>query len=267
MFGVVPKTLWSKLLPADEDNLCTLAMRLLLIEDADRLLLVDTGIGTKQDDKFFSHYYLDKENTLEKSLAKYGFSKDDITDVFLTHLHFDHAGGAVEMIDGKLIPAFKNATYWSNEVHYQWATQPNAREKASFLKENILPIQQSGNLQFISVPNHQEMLMPFTKDISIRFVSGHTKAMMLPQVQYKDKTIVFMADLIPTAAHFALPYIASYDVFPLDAILEKDAFLQEALDNDYVLFFEHDAHIECCTIQKNEKNKIVIKNHFSLSDI
>ncbi|ANI89477.1 MBL fold metallo-hydrolase [Arachidicoccus ginsenosidimutans] len=267
MFGVVPKTLWNKLLPADDNNLCTLAMRLLLIEDEGRLILIDTGIGNKQDEKFFSHYYLDKENTLDKSLSKYGFSKDDITDVFLTHLHFDHVGGAVDLVDDKLIPAFKNATYWSNETHCKWATQPNAREKASFLKENILPLQESGKLQFLRVPYHNEELLSFTKNISIRFSYGHTKAMMLPQINYKTKTIVYMADLIPTAAHFSLPYIASYDVFPLDSMTEKESFLNEALGNNYILFFEHDATVECCTIQKNEKNKIVIKEQFSVSDI
>ncbi|MDE1191645.1 MAG: MBL fold metallo-hydrolase [Arachidicoccus sp.] len=267
MFGVVPKTLWSKQIPADENNLITLAMRLLLIEDENKLILIDTGIGSKQDEKFFGHYYLNKENTLEKSLAKHGFSKDDITDVFLTHLHFDHVGGAIEIDDGNLVPAFKNAVYWSNETHWNWAIEPNAREKASFLKENILPIEQSGKLQFIQVPEDANTIVPFTKNISVRFVSGHTNAMMVPQIKYKDKTIVYMADLIPTSAHFGLPYIASYDVYPLTALQEKEIFLNEAVDNDYILFFEHDANVECCTLWKNEKNKIIIKHQFKIEDI
>ena len=265
IFGVVPKTLWSKQIPADENNLILLAMRLLLIEDDGRLILIDTGIGDKQDEKFFSHYYLNKENTLEKSLAKLGFSKDDITDVFLTHLHFDHVGGAIDLVDGKLIPAFKNATYWSNETHWNWAVSPNAREKASFLKENILPLQESGKLKYIEVAAGKQSV--FSDNISVRFVSGHTKAMMLPQIQYRQRTIVYTADLIPTAAHFPLPYVASYDVYPLDAMKEKELFLNEALDNDYILFFEHDANIECCTLRKNEKNKIIIKEQFTINDI
>lgn len=266
MFGVVPKTLWSRQIPADENNLIELAMRLLLIEDEGKLILIDTGIGNKQDEKFFSHYYLNKENTLEKSLAKYGFSKNDITDVILTHLHFDHVGGAIEKINDQLVPAFKNATYWSNEMHWNWAVQPNAREKASFFKENILPIQESGQLKFINVPKDNDTVS-FSKNISLRFVSGHTKAMMLPQVEYKNRTVVYTADLIPTAAHLPTAYVAGYDVYPLDAMNEKETFLNEALDRDYILFFEHDARFGCCTIQKNEKNKIVVKDRFTVNDI
>lgn len=259
MFGVVPKTIWNKLNPADENNLCSWAMRCLLIEEGNKLILVDNGIGNKQDAKFFSHYYLHGEATLEKSLQQYGFTKDDITDVLLTHLHFDHCGGSIERVGDKLLPAFKNATYWSNRQHWQWATQPNAREKASFLKENILPIQESGQLQFIEAP-----LTPFTEqgnlnsvtwlpNITIRFVHGHTNAMMLPQIQYNNKTIVYMADLLPSTAHLPLPYVMAYDMFPLTTLTEKESFLQEAVNNNYILMFEHDVQTECCTLQTTEK--------------
>jgi glyoxylase-like metal-dependent hydrolase (beta-lactamase superfamily II) len=259
MFGVVPKTIWNKLNPADNNNLCSWAMRCLLIEDGNKLILVDNGIGNKQDAKFFSHYYLHGEATLEKSLQQYGFNKEDITDVLLTHLHFDHCGGSIERVGDKLLPAFKNATYWSNRQHWQWATQPNAREKASFLKENILPIQESGQLQFIEAP-----LTPFTEqgnlhsvtwlpNIAIRFVHGHTNAMMLPQIQYNNKTIVYMADLLPSTAHLPLPYVMAYDMFPLTTLTEKESFLQEAVNNNYILMFEHDVQTECCTLQTTEK--------------
>ncbi len=266
MFGVVPKTLWNKVLPADDNNMCELAMRCLLIKEEERLILIDTGIGNKQDEKFFSHYFLHGNNTLEKSLAKHGFSKDDITDVFLTHLHFDHVGGAVENNKGQLSPAFKNAVYWSNESHWEWAIKPNARESASFLKENILPLQENNQLKFIDLPKN-DTLVSFTEKISIRFVSGHTKAMMLPQIQYKNRTIVFVADLIPTPAHLPTPYIASYDMFPLLTMHEKTCFLEEALAKDFILFFEHDALVECCTLRKNEKGKVVIKDCFSIEDL
>lgn len=249
MFGVVPKTLWNKLNPADENNLCTWAMRCLLIEDGNRLILIDNGIGDKQDAKFFSHYYLHGDATLDKSLAAHGFHRDDITDVFLTHLHFDHCGGSIVREGDKLVPAFKNATFWSNEDHWKWATVPNDREKASFLKENILPIQESGQLKFIA---HQEGVA-FTDQISIRFANGHTDAMMLPQIRYKDKTIVYMADLLPSVAHLPLPYVMAYDMFPLTTLTEKKKFLQEAADNQYVLFFEHDPVNECCVLQTTEK--------------
>ncbi|HNF30416.1 MAG TPA: MBL fold metallo-hydrolase, partial [Chitinophagaceae bacterium] len=234
MFGVVPKSIWNKLNPADENNMCSWAMRCLLIQDGNRLILVDNGIGNKQDAKFFSYYFLHGENTLEKSLAKYGFHKNDITDVILTHLHFDHCGGSVDRIDNKLIPAFKNATYWSNQNHWQWATQPNDREKASFLKENILPIQENGQLQFINLPNTSLEqtgklgMSSFNEFIDLRFVNGHTDMMMLPQIKYKNKTIVYMADLLPSAAHIPLPYVMAYDMFPLTTLKEKKSFLQEA---------------------------------------
>ena len=262
MFGVVPKTIWSKLIPADENNLCTLAMRCLLIEDSDKLILVDTGLGNKQDAKFFGHYYLHGENTLDKSLTKLGFNKDDITDVFLTHLHFDHVGGAIVRENESLVPAFKNATYWSNEKHWNWAIHPNDREKASFLKENIIPIQESGQLKFIEEVDGAG----FVNNVSVRFAYGHTDAMMLPQIRYKGRTLVYMADLLPTVAHIPQPYVMSYDMFPLQTMKEKKAFLQEALENDYILFLEHDAINECCTLKMTEKG-IRVADTFKLSDI
>jgi glyoxylase-like metal-dependent hydrolase (beta-lactamase superfamily II) len=249
MFGVVPKSIWNKLNPADENNLCSWALRCLLVEDGDKLILIDNGIGDKQDAKFFSHYYLHGDDSLDRSLAKHGFSKDDITDVILTHLHFDHCGGSIVRDGDKLIPAFKNATYWSNEGHWNWATNPNDREKASFLKENILPIQESGQLKFVSA---EEGTMVMDK-IRIRFVNGHTDAMMLPQISYKGKTIVYMADLLPAAAHIPVPYVMAYDMFPLTTLNEKKSFLNEAVENDYILFFEHDPKIECCDLQRTEK--------------
>lgn len=271
MFGVVPKSMWNKLNPADENNLCNWALRCLLIEDGSRLILVDNGCGNKQDAKFFSHYYLHGD-TLETSLGKLGFHKDDITDVFLTHLHFDHCGGSITRDDDKLIPAFKNAVYHSNTDHWQWATVPNDREKASFLKENILPIKESGQLQFIQVPdkgfapNGELSSTTFTDNISVRFVNGHTDKMMLPQIRYKGRTIVYMADLLPSAGHIPLPYVMAYDMFPLTTLQEKKTFLQEAVENDYILYFEHDPVNECCTVQLTEKG-IRYKDIFSLTDI
>jgi glyoxylase-like metal-dependent hydrolase (beta-lactamase superfamily II) len=256
MFGVVPKSIWNKINPADESNMCNWALRSLLIEDEGRLILVDTGMGDKQDAKFFGHYYLHGDDTLDKSLAKHGFSKDDITDVFHTHLHFDHCGGTIVRENDKLIPAFKNASFWSNAEHWDWAVYPNEREKASFLKENILPIEESGRLGESN----------FTDNISIRFVSGHTKSMMLPQIQYKGKTIVYMADLLPSAGHIPLPYVMGYDMFPLTTLQEKKSFLQEALEGEYILFFEHDPVNECCTLQQTEKG-IRVKEFFKLSEI
>ena len=263
MFGVVPKSMWNKLNPADENNLCTWAMRCLLIRDGDRLILVDTGIGDKQDAKFFGHYYLHGEDTLDRSLARYGFHRNDITDVLLTHLHFDHVGGAIVIENNKMAPAFKNATYWSNEQHWQWAIKPNDREKASFLKENIQPIQDSGKLKFIEVIED----IPFSEHVSIRFVNGHTHAMMLPQIDhYKGKTLVYMADLLPSIGHISIPYVMSYDMFPLTTLQEKKAFLQEALQNNFVLFFEHDPLYECCTLQMTDKG-IRMKEIFKLESL
>ncbi|MES2418116.1 MAG: MBL fold metallo-hydrolase [Bacteroidota bacterium] len=262
MFGVVPKSIWQKSNPADTNNLCTWAMRCLLIEDGNRLILIDNGIGNKQDEKFLSHYYLHGDDTLDKSLATKGFSRGDITDVFLTHLHFDHCGGSIERQGEKLRPAFKNAFYWSNAQHWDWAVNPNDREKASFLKENILPIQDSGQLRFIA----QQDGVSFTDEIKIRFAFGHTDAMMLPQLSYKDKTIVYMADLLPSVGHIPLPYVMAYDMFPLQTLKEKKAFLEEAAINNYILYLEHDPINECCTLQLTEKGPRVDKT-FKLDEI
>jgi glyoxylase-like metal-dependent hydrolase (beta-lactamase superfamily II) len=262
MFGVVPKSIWQKSNPADENNMCSWAMRCLLIEDGNRLILVDNGIGDKQDAKFLSHYYLHGDDTLDKSLAAKGFSRADITDVFLTHLHFDHCGGSIIREGDKLRPAFKNAFYWSNKKHWNWAVEPNDREKASFLKENILPIQDSGQLRFIEDQDGIE----FHQGINIRFAYGHTDAMMLPQIQYKDQTIVYMADLLPSVGHIPLPYVMAYDMFPLQTLTEKKAFLQEATDRNYILYLEHDPVHECCTLQQTEKG-IRLDRTFKLSEI
>ena len=262
MFGVVPKTIWNKSNPADENNLCTWAMRCLLIEDGGRLILVDTGIGNKQDEKFFSHYYLHGDATIDTSLAKLGFNRNDITDVFLTHLHFDHVGGAVVRNGEKLQPAFKNATYWSNEKHWDWAVNPNEREKASFLKDNILPIRESGQLKFVSTEDRAK----FTDSISIRFVYGHTDSMMLPLINYKGKQILYMADLLPSTGHIPLPYVMAYDMFPLQTLKEKKVFLTEAVEKNYVLYLEHDPINECCILQQTEKG-IRLGETFKLSEI
>jgi glyoxylase-like metal-dependent hydrolase (beta-lactamase superfamily II) len=269
MFGVVPKTLWQKINPADDNNLCTWAMRCLLVEDGKRLILIDNGIGNKQDDKFFGHYHLHGDDTLDKSLKKQGFTRNDITDVFLTHLHFDHCGGAIEREEGKLVPAFKNATYWSNAQHWQWATEPNDREKASFLAENILPIRESRQLKFVDLPTgpHEQLPeAPFADNMSIRFVSGHTESMMLPQIKYKGKTIVYMADLLPSAGHIPLPYVMAYDMFPLTTLKEKKSFLEEAVAGDYILYFEHDAQHVCCNLKQTEKG-IRPDQFFTLAEI
>lgn len=266
MFGVVPKSLWSRTNPADENNLCSWAMRSLLIEDGDRLILVDTGLGNKQDDKFFSHYYLHGDDSLDKSLAAKGFHRDDITDVFLTHLHFDHCGGAIEFNSARdgYRPAFKNANFWSTENHWKWATEPNPREKASFLKENIIPIQESGQLNFVKQDGH------YTKDVfnnvDVLFVDGHTEAQMLPIVQYKGHKIAFTADLIASVGHLPLPYVMGYDTRPLLTMNEKAAFLNEAADQNYILFFEHDSVNECCTVKHTEKG-VRLDRTFDFSEI
>jgi len=264
MFGVVPKSIWNKINPADENNMCSWALRCLLIEDGNRLILVDNGMGDKQDAKFFSYYYLHGDDTLDKSLAKHGFHRDDITDVFLTHLHFDHCGGSIIRDGDKLVPGFKNATYWSNERHWESATKPNEREKASFLKENILPIKESGHLKFIQATKGPET--KFSEHILTRFVNGHTEAMMLPQINYNGKTIVFMADLLPSQGHIPVPYIMAYDMQPLVTLNEKKVFLNEALENDYILFFEHDPQYECCTLHQTERG-IRPKNFFRLDEV
>jgi glyoxylase-like metal-dependent hydrolase (beta-lactamase superfamily II) len=253
MFGVVPKTLWQKTNPADENNMCTWALRCLLIEDGKRLMLIDTGIGDKQSEKFFSHYHLQGNDTLIGSIRKAGFHEDDITDVILTHLHFDHCGGAIAWNTQKdgYRPVFKHAIYWSNAPHWQWATIPNAREKASFLAENILPIQESGQLKFV------ERTGSFSAEaflnIDLLFVDGHTDSMMIPHIKYKGKTIVFMADLLPSVGHIPLPYVMGYDTRPLITLEEKGSFLNTAATENFVLFLEHDSVNECCTLQHTEK--------------
>ncbi len=261
MFGVVPKSIWNKTNPADENNMCNWAARCLLVEDEDKLILIDTGLGNKQDNKFFSHLYLNGDDTLQKSIEALGFSFLDITDVFLTHLHFDHVGGAVSRTNNKLELTFPNAIYWSNQEHWDWALYPNAREKASFLKENIIPIQESGQLQFIPVEDNY----PFSEHIKIRFTFGHTHAMMLPQISYNGHTFLYMADLLPSVGHIPLPYVMSYDMFPMKTLEEKKNLLEETLMHNYVLILEHDPGVECCTLKDTEKG-IRLDKTFSLSD-
>ena len=267
MFGVVPKTIWNKTNPADENNLIDLAARCLLIEDGNRLILIDNGLGNKQSEKFFSYYSLWGTHSLDKSLAKHGFHRDDVTDVFLTHLHFDHCGGSVQWNKDKTgyELAFKNAKYWSNESHWEWATQPNLREKASFLSENILPIQESGHLHFIKRPEGD--LLPTSElDFGIFFADGHTEKQMIPQIQYKEKTICFVADLLPTVGHLPLPYVMGYDTRPLLTMPEKSKFLNAAADNNYYLFLEHDAYNEIITVEKTEKG-VRLKERFTCDEI
>ena len=262
MFGVVPKVLWSRTNPADENNLCPWAMRSLLIEDGDRLILIDNGIGDKQDDKFLKHYYLHGDVNLHSSLKKNGFSADDITDVFLTHLHFDHCGGSVKWNKDRtgFEMAFKNAKYWSNKVHWEWATVPNNREKASFLKENIIPIQESGHLNFVEGEN--EIFNHF----NALFVNGHTEAQMIPHITYKDKIIVFAADLLPSTGHIPLPYVMGYDTKPLLTLGEKEKFLNEAAEKEYFIYLQHDNYSECCTVEKTDRG-VRLKDTFRLIDI
>ncbi|KGE15920.1 MBL fold metallo-hydrolase [Sphingobacterium deserti] len=260
MFGVVPKSIWQKTNPADARNLCTWATRLLLIEYGNSLILIDTALGDKQDDKFFGHYFRHGDASIDSSLAKLGFHRDDITDVILTHLHFDHCGGAVVRNGDRLSPAFNNARFWSNEKHWNWATNPNPREKASFLKENIMPLQESGQLNF--VPDGQN----FSEQIGLRYAYGHTEAMMLPQIEYKGKTILYMADLLPSVGHIPLPYVMSYDVRPLTTMEERQHYWEEIVDKEYILFLEHDPLHPCCTLQRTEKG-IRLKDTFTLEDI
>lgn len=261
MFGVVPKSIWQKTNPADANNLCSWAMRCLLIEDGNRLILIDNGLGDKQDAKFFSHYYLHGDDSLQKSLNALGFSESDITDMFLTHLHFDHCGGGVKYEGEKLTMMFPNAKYWSNADHWQWATQPNAREKASFLKENILPMQESGHLHFLAIDEPS----PFPQ-FEVFFASGHTDKMMVPKIKYKDRVICFMADLLPSTGHIPLPYVMGYDTRPLLTIVEKEQFLKEAAARNYILFLEHDSVNECCTVKETEKG-VRLDATFSLREI
>lgn len=262
MFGVVPKSIWNKTNPADSNNMIDMAMRCLLVEYGDRLVLIDNGIGDKQDAKFFGYYYLHGDDTLQKSLAKAGFGMDDITDVFLSHLHFDHCGGSiVRKKSGEgFIPAFPNAVYWSNEEHWNWATKPNVREKASFLKENILPIQESGQLRFTT--SDAELFPGF----QVKFFNGHTEAMMIPHIQYRGRTLVYMADLLPTTGHIPVPYVMAYDTRPLLTLDEKSKFMEDAAAKDYILFLEHDPKQECCTVEKTEKG-IRFKEAFPLTSV
>ena len=266
MFGVVPKSIWQKTNPADENNMCSWALRCLLVEDGNRLMLIDTGIGDKQSEKFFAHYYLYGEASLATSLRALGFDSNDITDVVLTHLHFDHCGGAIAWNESKsgYRPAFPNAVYWSNEAHWAWATVPNPREKASFLAENILPIQESGQLKFV------ERQGVYTKDVfpsfDMLFVDGHTEGMMIPHIQYKGKTIVFMADLLPSVGHIPLPYVMGYDTRPLQTIIEKEQFLKKAADEQYVLFLEHDSVHQCCTLMQTDRG-VRVDQTFNLVDL
>jgi glyoxylase-like metal-dependent hydrolase (beta-lactamase superfamily II) len=261
MFGVVPKSIWEKSNRPDENNLCEWAMRCLLIEHDQKRILIDNGIGDKQDEKFFRHYYLHGETNIEKALNASGFSGQDITDMFLTHLHFDHCGGGILRRGDKFDLTFKNASYWSNADHWEWATVPNAREKASFIPDNILPMKESGNLQFVDLSKPS----PFT-EFDIFAASGHTDKMMIPMIRYKDKTICFMADLLPSVGHIPLPYIMGYDTRPLITLEEKERFLGEAADNQYVLFFEHDPVNECCTVKRTEKG-VRLDQTFKLREI
>ena len=267
MFGVVPKTIWNKTNPADENNMIDIAARCLLIEDGNRLIIIDTGMGNKQSEKFFGYYSLWGNHSLDKSLAKYGFNRDDVTDVFMTHLHFDHCGGSVYWNRDRTgyEVAFRNAKYWTNDNHWEWATKPNAREKASFLSENILPMQESGQLNFIKRPEG-DFLSTSELDFGIFFVDGHTEKMMIPHIQYRDKTICFVADLIPTAGHLPLPYVMGYDTRPLLTLPEKDKFLNNAAQNNYYLWLEHDAHNEIITVENTEKG-IRLKEIFRCEDI
>lgn len=261
MFGVVPKTIWQKTNPPDQNNLCTWAMRCMLIEDGKQLILIDNGIGDKQDAKFLSYYYLHGDDSLIQSIHKAGFSEKDVTDMFLTHLHFDHCGGGVKKSGEKFELTFPNATYWSNEEHWLWATQPNAREKASFLKENIFPMKESGHLKMV----HQKESTPFPQ-MEIFYASGHTDMMMIPMIHYKGRTICFMADLIPSSSHIPIPYVMGYDTRPLITMDEKDKFLKIAAANDYVLFFEHDPVIECATV-RDVDGRIKLDKTFRLAEL
>ena len=266
MFGVVPKTIWQKTNPADHNNMCDWSMRSLLIEDGNRLILIDTGIGDKQDERFFSHFHLNGNDSLKGNLNQLGFSFDDVTDVFLTHLHFDHCGGAIQWNKDRthFEPVFKNAIYWSTENHWKWATEPNPRERASFLSDNILPIQESGQLKFVDRKGD------FTKNvfnnIDVLFVDGHTESMMIPQIHYQDKTLVFMADLLPSTGHIPLPYVMGYDTRPLLTLTEKEKFLNIAADKELILFLEHDSVNECCTVKQTEKG-VRLDKSFQFSEL
>jgi glyoxylase-like metal-dependent hydrolase (beta-lactamase superfamily II) len=267
MFGVVPKSIWQRTNPADANNMIDIATRCLLIEDGNRLILVDNGMGNKQSDKFYSYYHPWGDFNLDKSLKAHGFHRDDITDVFMTHLHFDHCGGSIQWNKDKTAyePAFKNAHFWSNKDHWKWATEPNRRERASFLKENIIPMEESGQLKFTSLPE-DNLLKNSELSFDIFFANGHTDKQMIPLIKYQDKTIAFMADLLPTAGHLPIPYVMGYDTRPLLTLDEKEIFLNMAAEHNFYLFLEHDAHNEIITVQKTEKG-VRLKNIYTTQDI
>ena len=267
MFGVVPKSIWNKTNPADENNMIDIAARCLLIEEGARLILIDTGMGNKQSEKFFGYYFLWGTHSIDKSLAAAGFHRDDITDVFMTHLHFDHCGGSIKWNSNRTgyEPAFKNAKYWTNEKHYNWAVNPNLREKASFLLDNILPLQESGQLNYVKTGD-SDFIAQSELDFGIFFVDGHTEKMMLPRITINNKTILFMADLLPTAGHLPLPYVMGYDTRPLLTLPEKAKILNFAAENNYFLFLEHDAHNEIITVEKTEKG-VRLKERFSCDEV
>jgi len=263
MFGVVPKKMWKKLNPPDDNNMCTWAMRCLLVESGNRKVLIDTGFGEKQDAKFRSHFEPHGEDNLIQSIQHAGFSLEEITDVFITHMHFDHVGGAVKYNGkGNLTPTFPNAVYWSNQVHYDWAYTPNVRERASFLKENFIPLKEANQLKMIDVEQGVEFLPGF----NVRFVYGHTEAMMLPQITINNKTLIYCADLFPSAGHVRLPYVMAYDMKPMKTLEEKKMLSEEALENDYIFFFEHDPVNECATLKRNEKGRIVLDKTMTLKE-
>lgn len=263
MFGVVPKSIWEKLERPDDKNLCTWAMRCLLIETDTRKILVDTGIGNKQTDKFFSHYDLHGEASLLGSLANAGVSPDQITDVFCTHFHFDHIGGGVNRAG---LPTFPNAKYWTNQAHYDWAANPNPREAASFLKENFVPLRNESIMQFLPAQPHDQIL-DWLPEISVQFVYGHTEAMMLPHIHFKDQTIIYCADLLPSPSHLGLPYVMGYDTRPLETMKEKSWLLDYAQERNHILFFEHAPQVQACTLKRDEKGRVVVNQQGDLSQL
>ncbi len=267
MFGVVPKSLWNRTNQADANNMIDISARCLLVEDGNRLILIDTGMGNKQSDKFFGYYDLWGNDSTDSSLKKFGFHRDDITDVFMTHLHFDHCGGSVQWNSDKTgyEPAFKNAHFWSNKDHWKWATEPNNREKASFLKENILPMEESGQLKFASLPE-TDLLKSSELGFDMFFANGHTDKQMIPLIRYKDKTIAFMADLLPTAGHLPIPFVMGYDTRPLLTLDEKEKFLNMAADNNFYLFLEHDAHNQIITVEHTEKG-VRLKDVYTAKEV
>ena len=264
MFGVVPKQIWKRMNPPDDKNLCTWTMRCLLIEIDDKKILVDTGMGDKQGEKFRSHFEPHGSDSLIGSLKNKGLNPEDITDVFLTHLHFDHCGGAVKKDENdNLVPTFPNATYWSNKSHYEWALEPNDREKASSLKENFVPLMDAGVLKFVE----EKEGVKLWDGVKANFVFGHTEAMMPLEINYKNRKIIYCADLMPSSHHIGMPYVMSYDIRPLETLREKGRLLENAVNNNDILFFEHDAHYECGTVKRNERGRIVLDKTFNLEDI